>query len=89
MVVIRILLVIGGVELNPGPIGGDPNASSSEDFPSETGNYFKASALKNSPHFVKTFSVMRKVFFLLKHFISPIYVQGSGLVSFGLVYSEL
>ena len=40
MVVIRILLVIGGVELNPGPTGGDPNASSSEEFSSETGNYF-------------------------------------------------
>ena len=39
VVVIRILLVIGGVELNPGPTGGDPNASTSEDFSSETGNY--------------------------------------------------
>ena len=38
LVVIRMLLVIGGVELNPGPTGGDPNASSSEDFSSETGN---------------------------------------------------
>ena len=31
--------MIGGVELNLGPTGGNPNASTSEDFSSETGNY--------------------------------------------------
>ena len=36
-VVIEVLLVIGGVELNPGPIGKKQDGSSTKEYPPEAG----------------------------------------------------
>ena len=49
----------------------------------------KASALKDFATFCENIFIYGKSVFSIKHFISPIYVRGSDLDSFGLSYSEL